>query len=40
MIAQRGITGIQYGMTAQRMVYGINNFTLLAIPFFLLAASS
>lgn len=37
MIVQRGFDGIQYGMIAQRLVYGVNNFTLLAIPFFLLA---
>ncbi|MBZ4645289.1 MAG: transporter permease [Clostridia bacterium] len=37
LIFQRGITEIPFGIISQRMVYGINNFTLLAIPFFLLA---
>jgi tripartite ATP-independent transporter DctM subunit len=37
MILQSGIGGISYGTIAQKMVAGINNFTLLAIPFFLLA---
>jgi tripartite ATP-independent transporter DctM subunit len=33
----RGIGNIPFGMIAQRMVYGVNSFPLLAIPFFLLA---
>lgn len=33
----RGFGGIPWDVFAQRFVYGINNFTLLAIPFFLLA---
>lgn len=37
LIFERGITEIPFGIISQRMVYGINNFTLLAIPFFLLA---
>lgn len=32
-----GPSGIQFGTIAQKMVAGTNNFTLLAIPFFLLA---
>lgn len=37
LIFERGITNIPFGIISQRMVYGINNLTLLAIPFFLLA---
>lgn len=37
LIVERGITNIPFGIISQRMVYGVNNFTLLAIPFFLLA---
>ncbi|MCF6097129.1 TRAP transporter large permease [Thermovorax subterraneus] len=37
LIYERGILGIPYEMIAQRIIYGVNNFTLLAIPFFLLA---
>jgi len=37
MIFQSGIEGIAFGTIAQKMVAGVNNFTLLAIPFFLLA---
>lgn len=33
----RGIDSIPYDMIAQRLLYGANSFTLLAIPFFLLA---
>jgi tripartite ATP-independent transporter DctM subunit len=33
---KRGITDIPHTMMAQRMVYGVNSFPLLAIPFFLL----
>ncbi len=34
---ERGIDGIPYTILAQRMVYGVNSFPLLAIPFFILA---
>jgi len=37
LIYERGILGIPYEMITQRIIYGVNNFTLLAIPFFLLA---
>lgn len=37
LIFERGITNIPYELIAQRLIYGVNNFTLLAIPFFLLA---
>jgi tripartite ATP-independent transporter DctM subunit len=37
MILQSGIENINYAVIAQKMVGGVNNFTLLAIPFFLLA---
>lgn len=37
LIFQRGIMEIPFEIVAQRVVYGMNNFTLLAIPFFLLA---
>ncbi len=33
---KRGIADIPHSMMAQRMVYGVNSFPLLAIPFFLL----
>jgi tripartite ATP-independent transporter DctM subunit len=33
----RGLGNIPYGIIAQRLVYGVNSFPLLAIPFFLLA---
>ncbi|MCC8180074.1 MAG: TRAP transporter large permease [Planctomycetes bacterium] len=33
---QRGFDGIPFDMFAQRMLYGVDNFTLLAIPAFLL----
>ncbi|NWF57363.1 MAG: TRAP transporter large permease [Syntrophaceae bacterium] len=33
----RGLGNIPFGIMAQRMVYGVNSFPLLAIPFFLLA---
>jgi len=32
----RGFSNIPYDMLAQRMLYGLNNFTLLAIPIFIL----
>jgi tripartite ATP-independent transporter DctM subunit len=34
---ERGLGDIPYTIIAQRMVYGVNSFPLLAIPFFLLA---
>lgn len=34
---ERGIDAIPYTILAQRMVYGVNSFPLLAIPFFILA---
>lgn len=34
---ERGFDGIPYSIIAQRMVYGVNSFPLLAIPFFILA---
>jgi tripartite ATP-independent transporter DctM subunit len=37
VVIDRGLGNIPYGMIAQRMVYGVNSFPLLAIPFFLLA---
>jgi len=37
VVIDRGIGNIPFGMMAQRMVYGVNSFPLLAIPFFLLA---
>src|SRR4030042_4989153 len=37
VVIYRGIGNIPFGMMAQRMVYGVNSFPLLAIPFFLLA---
>ncbi len=37
MTIQAGIGGIPFGTIAQKMVSGVNSFTLLAIPFFLLA---
>lgn len=37
LIYQRGMAAIPYEVIAQRVVYSMNNFTLLAIPFFLLA---
>jgi tripartite ATP-independent transporter DctM subunit len=36
-LVERGIGGIPYTILAQRMVYGVNSFPLLAIPFFILA---
>src|SRR3712207_4286064 len=33
----RGLDAIPYTIIAQRMVYGVNSFPLLAIPFFILA---
>lgn len=36
LVADRGIDAIPYGIVAQRMIYGVNSFPLLAIPFFLL----
>ena len=36
-ILRDGFSSIQHNMVAQRMMYGINNFSLLAVPFFLLA---
>ncbi|BBK43456.1 ABC transporter permease [Allostella vacuolata] len=36
-VYERGIDGIPYTILAQRMVYGVNSFPLLAIPFFILA---
>ncbi len=36
LIIDRGIDAIPYGIVAQRMIYGVNSFPLLAIPFFLL----
>jgi tripartite ATP-independent transporter DctM subunit len=37
VVVDRGFGNIPFGMIAQRMVYGVNSFPLLAIPFFLLA---
>ncbi|MFZ5925667.1 MAG: TRAP transporter large permease [Bacillota bacterium] len=37
LAVQRGVTNMPVEMIAQRLVYGVNNFTILAIPFFLLA---
>lgn len=37
VMADRGLSNIPFGILAQRMVYGVNSFPLLAIPFFLLA---
>jgi len=37
LIWEYGIIDVPYEIIAQRIIYGINNFTLLAIPFFLLA---
>lgn len=37
VVIDRGIGNIPFGIMAQRMVYGVNSFPLLAIPFFLLA---
>jgi len=36
-VVLRGINNIPFDMIAQRILYGVNNFTLLAIPFFLFA---
>lgn len=36
---ERGVDHIPFTMIAQRMLYGANSFTLLAIPFFLLAGN-
>jgi tripartite ATP-independent transporter DctM subunit len=36
LISARGFGDIPYSMIAQRMLYGVNNFTLLAIPTFIL----
>ena len=37
LLILRGVTDIPWDMLAQRFIYGVNNFTLLAIPFFILA---
>lgn len=36
-VFERGLDNIPYTIIAQRMVYGVNSFPLLAIPFFILA---
>src|SRR5512136_1515977 len=36
LVGLRGIENVPFDMIAQRMVYGVNNFALLAIPAFLL----
>ena len=36
LVIDRGMDAIPYGIVAQRMIYGVNSFPLLAIPFFLL----
>ena len=36
-VYERGFDGVPYTIIAQRMVYGVNSFPLLAIPFFILA---
>lgn len=36
-VFQRGFDGVPYTIIAQRMIYGVNSFPLLAIPFFILA---
>lgn len=36
LVVDRGLDSIPYGIVAQRMIYGVNSFPLLAIPFFLL----
>jgi len=36
LVIDRGLDSIPYGIAAQRMIYGVNSFPLLAIPFFLL----
>jgi tripartite ATP-independent transporter DctM subunit len=37
LLSLRGIAGVPWDIMAQRILYGVNNFTLLAIPFFILA---
>ena len=37
MAVRRGILALPYAVLAQRMMYGVNSFPILAIPFFLLA---
>lgn len=37
LIILRGINHIPFDMIAQKVLYGVNNFTILAIPFFLFA---
>jgi len=39
MVAQSGIRDIPYGLTAINMMYGVNSFPILAVPFFVLAAN-
>jgi TRAP-type mannitol/chloroaromatic compound transport system permease large subunit len=36
-VYERGFDNVPYTIIAQRMVYGVNSFPLLAIPFFILA---
>src|SRR5690606_5452649 len=36
-VVERGLDNVPYTIIAQRMVYGVNSFPLLAIPFFILA---
>ncbi|WP_048709596.1 TRAP transporter large permease [Microvirga massiliensis] len=36
-VFERGLDAIPYTIIAQRMIYGVNSFPLLAIPFFILA---
>ena len=38
MLYESGLS-LRYEIIAQRMFYGVNNFTLLAVPFFILPAS-
>ena len=37
LILDRGIANIPYEVIAQRLVYALDNFPVLAVPFFLLA---
>lgn len=39
IVVQSGIRDIPYGLTAINMMYGVNNFPILAVPFFVLAAN-
>src|SRR3972149_4137987 len=39
IVLKWGYANLSFGLTAQQLIYGINNFPIMAVPLFLLAGS-